>query len=282
MTSVRAATLVLCVFMGQAEGSGEGVPLLHESDPAHLEAAAVAIAAAGKASDLAVLADRLGQPSFLARLDPQSGPEVAVVHLANVFRALAEHPSAATAELCLALGRNPRFTAVPARVNLLLNALAAERPMSQAAADYFRATNSAGFVEVNGPLLARNGSAAALEVLAQMLSDDKVDVAQRVSIAHWSLLPTRANLGIVEMCTRVLQNDALAHDVRIAMLESLYDYQPRRWFGLAAGQPGIPTWTAASRATLAALQSLGKHTLNRSDLPVELRAAIVKTLTELP
>ena len=141
--------------------------------------------------------------------------------------------------------------------------------------------NSPSYIEVTGPLLAVNASTRALELLSEMLSDDKSDVAQRVSIAHWSLLPTRVDLGVVQMSAGVLQNHALSHDVRMAILESLYDYQPRRWFGVANAQPAMPAWSSASRTTRDALQSLGKTALSRSDLPAELRTAILKTLAEL-
>ena len=281
MILTRTAGLLLFVVIGQVGAPSGAADRLRDQDPARLEAAAISIATSGNPADVALLADHLGQRAFLRRLDPSSGGDVAVLRLRNVFRALAEHPSDATAALCLTLARTPDFTAEPSRINLLLNALIAVRPMSQAAADFVRSVNSPSYIEVSAPLLAVNASPRALELLSQMFLDDTSDIAQRVSMAHWSLLPTRTDLRVVQTSARVLQNDGLSHDVRVAILESLYDYQPRRWFGLTSAQPAMPAWSSASRATRAALQSLGNTALTRSDLPADLRTAILKTLAEL-
>jgi hypothetical protein len=93
---------------------------------------------------------------------------------------------------------------VPERLNPLLNAIAAVRPSSTNAAAIFRETSHSGYVAVNGPLLARNASPNALAVLEAPLSDESLDVDERVEVAHRSLLPVRTNSAVVEMCTRVI------------------------------------------------------------------------------
>jgi hypothetical protein len=277
-----AVAVILCNLACVVHASDDTAKPRGDRDAEGLERAAVSTAVSGDPTRLAVLARLLGERSYLARLDPMHDSEIPVVRLARVFRALAEHPSQATASLCVSLGRSPDFTAAPARLNLLLNALAAVRPMSQESADLFRSTNVSGFFEVNAPLLAKNASPRALEILSEMLSDQGVDLMQRVSIAHWALLPTRTDVRVVTMSSGILEKQTLPHEVRIAILESLYDYQPRRWFGLDAAQPAAPSWETSSRATRTALRLLGKAMLRREDLPDELRTAIQKTLDGLP
>src|SRR5205085_10057267 len=129
---------------------------------ARLQAAAVAIAVSGKAADLAELARHLADEAFLTRLDPEPG---GVTRLAEVFRALAAHPSPATAALCLQVAQSNAFAALPARWNFLLAALAAVRPMSPAAGRLFLNTGRSGLLEVNVPLLAGNATPEALKAM---------------------------------------------------------------------------------------------------------------------
>ena len=275
------AGLAMCAVLQASDLAKQRSVLDRDRDPARLEAASISIAASGDSAALADLAKHLGSRAFLHRLDPARGSVPEVVHLGEVFRSLTLHPSLATASLCIALAANSEFTAVPARLNFLLNALAAVRPMEEPAAKIFRTASRSGFLEVNGPLLAGNASPRALGVLSELFRDESLDVAQRVSIAHWGLLPNRTNPDVVAMCARLLSAGGISHEVELAILESLYDYRARQWFGLAAGQPTPPPWSAASPAARDALKSLAAERLSRSDLPPALRAAIQNTLVQL-
>lgn len=281
MRTCLIAGLALFVLMGAADLSKEEAILARGRDPERIEAAALTIAASNDPAALADLAKHFGEHSFLQRLDPADGSEVSVIHLGHVFRTLIENPSPATASLCISLAGDREFNSVPARLNFLLNALAAVRPMSAAAANLFRATSSSGYLELNGPLLAKNGSPQALEVLADLFADESLDAEQVVSIAHWGLLPTRTDPAVAAMCARVLSRGGISQKVEIAILESLYDYQPRRWFGLRAGQPSPQPWSSAPAATRDVLRSLGTSSLKRQDLPPALHATIQSTLEQL-
>jgi hypothetical protein len=273
------SALLLCAVLQGTSFSGDALD--RERDPARLEAAAISIASSQDAGAVAALAKRLGEQSFLRRLDPPHGSEFSVVRLGRIFEVLTEHPSPAVESLCISLARDPDFRAVPARLNFLLTALAAVRPMSEPAANIFRETGRSGYLEVNGPLLAGNASPRALEVLGQLLGDESLDPAQRVSVAQWALLPARADGGVVSMCGRLLAKGGLSHQVEVAILESLYDYQPRRWYGTRTGQPRPPSWESVPPQTRELLESLAETALSRPDLPLELRRAIQNTLLEL-
>jgi len=277
----RAASLAVCLVLQVADLSKELAVLDRDTDPQRLETAAIAIATSSDPAAIAVLARHFGEPSFLKRLDPPQGSTGSVIHLGRVFRKLAEHPSPATAALCIALAGNEEFTAEPSRLNFLLNALAAVHPVSEEAATIFRDTSQSDYLEVNGPLLAKNASPRALDVLAELLANEELSAAQRVSVAHWGLLPVRTNPAVVAMCARLLKTRGLSHEVQIAVLESLYDYRPREWFSLRAGQPSPPSWKSSPAATREILTSLGTSSLRRTDLPLGLRKAIQDTLRQL-
>jgi len=277
MKLTRGISLAMCLVLRAADLSKEAAVLDRDKDPQRLEAAAIAIAASNDSAAIALLGKHLGERSLLKRLDPAGG----VLHLGRVFRKLAENPSPATAALCVALAENEEFTAEPSRLNFLLNALAAVRPVSDEAAAVFRDTSQSDYLEVNGPLLAKNASPRALEVLAELFGDEELDAAQRVSIAHWGLLPVRTNADVAAMCARVMKAPELSHKVQIAILESLYDYQPQEWFGKRGVQPVPPLWKSAPAATRQVLTSLGTISLERKDLPSDLKAAIQRTLSQL-
>jgi len=260
--------------------------LATQRDPARLEAAAVSVAASGDAAAIGKLATQLGTASFLRRLDPPprgKKPEVQPENerLGHVFLALGEHPSASTEQLCVAVARNPAFTAAPGRLNLLLNALAAVRPTSKEAAAIFRETSHAGYFSVNGPLLARNADPLALALLEELMADDQLDTQERIDVAHRSLLPVRTNAAVVAMAAHAAISGAIAAPVRLAIAETLFDYQPKPWFGVAMNQPTPPPWSVADPATRKTLHALGEQLLGRSEVPAQLRAAIQATLAQL-
>ena len=81
------------------------------------------------------------------------------------------------------------------------------------------------------------------------------------------------------MCAGRLKG-GISREVDLAIAESLYDYQPRPWFGVEGG-PSPPSWQSAPAAARDALKSLAASLLNRRDLSPQLRAAIQSTLEQL-
>jgi hypothetical protein len=277
----RLVALLTSLAAQPASLSRQVASLATERDPARLEATSVAVASSGNPQAIQRLAAHLGTRSFLQRLDPGKKGQSDIDRLMHVFAALAAHPNAATEELCVGLARNAEFLSLPARLNLLLNALAAVRPTSSGAAAIFRESSHSGCFDVNGPVLAHNASPLALAVLEELMSDETLDVQNRVDVAHRSLLPARTNPAVIEMCARVTASRSVASSVRMAIAESLFDYQPRQWFGVAMHQPTPPPWSSADQTARAALKSLGMRLLAQPDIPANLREAIQNTLAQL-
>jgi len=65
------------------------------------------------------------------------------------------------------------------------------------------------------------------------------------------------------------------------LVESLYDYQSKPWFGVAMNQLFPPDWRLADEPVRVALRSLGNTLLGQADVPAGLRAAIQTTLAKL-
>ena len=255
--------------------------LASQRDPARLEAAAVAVASSGDAAAIHKLATHLGTRSFLRRLDPGKQGQSDGDRRMRVFAALRDHPNAATEVLCVSLAHNAEFLLLPEGLNLLLNALGAVQPTSQEGAAIFRETSHSDYFGVNGPILARNASPLALAVLEELMADQSIDPEDRVDTAHRSLLPVRTNPAVVERCARLTASHQVDARVRMGIVETLFDYQARRWFGVAMHQPVPPPWSSATEAGRNALRSLGERLLSQPGIPANLRVQIQKTLTEL-
>ncbi|HEX7505627.1 MAG TPA: hypothetical protein VF550_02570 [Polyangia bacterium] len=283
MTPCWIAALATCLALQPTTPnlSRQVASLDSQRDPARLEAAAVAIVGSGNARAIQKLAAYLGQRSFLRRLDSGQHGESDIDRLLHVFRALVDHPNATTEALCVALAQNAEFTSMPERLNLLLNALAAVQPMSKEAAAIFRETSRSGYLGVNGPLLARNASPVALKVLEELFLDERLDAQDRIDVAHRGLLSMRTDPAVVAMCARVAVSPLVSSRVRTAIAETLFDYQPKPWFGVAMNQPTPPEWKSANEPARNALRSLGKTLLSQPDVANNLRTAILNTLAQL-
>jgi hypothetical protein len=212
--------------------------LATESDPASLQA--LAVAAAADPRQTAALAQHLADPAFLARLDPPVAGSTPVVRLGTIFDTLRAHPSPAAESLCLRLLPTPAFQSVPARKNGLLAALAARRPMSAPAAAALGHAARNGFLETIAPLLARNRSPSALALLESLLADDTLNTPLRIAAAHAALVPNRHEPQLLQLAGRLLRRKTLPAPVALAVAESLFLYLPREWPGVPApqGTPG--------------------------------------------
>jgi hypothetical protein len=235
------------------------IRILNESrDRDALVSSATALAASADSSALFALAGPLSEGEFLARLDDVDDPTVDMENLMVVFRVLGEHPASNTGRICEILFAEPGFRDNPSRINLLLVTLASVRPTSPEGADVFRASNREGFASVNGPLLVKNESPLALQVFEELITDDDMDVETKVDLLHRSVLPKRTSLPVAQMCARLLDRD-LRQEVKDGIVETLFDYQSKRWFGPARSPPKPPAWELAATEALDLLIALASR-----------------------
>jgi hypothetical protein len=245
-----------------------------------LALSAIVLVAEGFAEGVAALASHLARTAFLARLDALDQPQFKTLNLALVFEALERHPSDATRDLCISVANSSEFTSDPIRMNLLLPALAAVRPMTKGAAEVFRRANGEGYYPVNAPLLVRNGSPVALRLFEEMIQDRSVDPENRVDALRWSLLPYRTEYAVMAMCRRLLDG-GLEPEVELGVIETLFDWQVKLWFGPVRVAPRPRPWhTASDEAVRMALQ-VADEAAQRPDLPDVTRAAVERSVAEL-
>jgi|HubBroStandDraft_4_1064222.scaffolds.fasta_scaffold246071_2 hypothetical protein len=272
-----SAALSLCCGAQTPALRGELKTLSNSRDRDRLEAAATAVASSKDPQALARLGGLLSSREFLERLDDLRKPQEQLVHLGKVMLALQANPSPASEDVCVSLAGNPNFTAIPARLNYLLPALAMVKPMSARAADVFRRTNPDGFFSVNAPLLVANGSPRALEVFESMAADGSVDAASRIDVIRRSVIPFRISAAVLRSIERLLDREVEA-PVQIALLESVFEYKPALWFGRVVSPPAPPPWEGASAEARKGAIAVGGKGLRRTDLPASLRVAIGETI----
>jgi hypothetical protein len=235
-------------------------------DSKQLLDAAIAIVNSRDNLAIAQLADLLATREFLERLDDLTIPSKKTFYVNRLFDAIEKAPSRATEHLCLKLASAPDFVADPVRLNYLLPALGAVIPMSDVSAALFRRTNAEGYVIVNAPVLAGNGSPAALRVFEEMMSDPRFDVDERIDAAHHSIVPNRTHLPLLQSIDRLL-GQKIDPEVHAAVLESVFDYQPRAWFGVARNPPSPPDWQSASPETRKFVEELRRRYKGRQTRP---------------
>ncbi len=231
-------------------------------DRAEIVRAARALAASETPAALLALGLRLRRAEFLDRLDDTSQPGPDIENLSFVFAELVFHPSPASSRLCELLYGEPEFRAIPVRVNLLLGALAAVVPTTEAGAQVFRDSNAEGFAEVNGPLLIENQSPLAIQVFEELIAGSLVEADVKVEILHRSVLPKRTDIPVLGACMRLLDR-GLPAEVRDGLIETLFDYQSRLWFGPVRQAPTPPPWDSASTEVLRLFVVLADHLESR-------------------
>lgn len=246
-------------------------------DRERLESAAVALAASEDAAAVAELGNFLANAQSLAHLDDLASSSFRMSHLAQVFLALERHPTPAAADVCLRLLSEPAFLAEDDRKIYLLPALAAVRPMSDAAAQAFRDTNFQGYYNLNVRLLVKNGSPNALALFEEMIRDTDVPAERRVDAVHASILPRRTELPVLQTAERLLSG--VGSDVIIGVIESIFDNRSREWFGPARNPPAPPPWDESSDDVLEFVVTIADKAEKQLGLPTLLLETINNTVT---
>ncbi|PYS34083.1 MAG: hypothetical protein DMG14_30295 [Acidobacteria bacterium] len=267
-----------CMANNSSEELPRNVDILRSSDdPESLERAAVALASSGDPTAIAELGQFLRSSQFLYKLDDLTDPDVKTLHLREVMAALESHPNATVGELCVELSRDSNFMSDEDRMDFLLEALSSVRPMTDEGVDLFRQTNEDGYFAFNAPLLVKNGSPRALELFESMMADHTVPENRRIDSLHRSLLPYRTTLPVLHSVERLVVAD-LEHAVAIGLVETIFDYQSKPWFGPAIGAPRPPAWENASDEALHLILRLAAMAKERLDLPQPVAAAMEETV----
>jgi len=252
-------------------------------DPDELLDVADQFAAGLSTADREVVLRALTSDGFLNRLDSEEDYQAPPrqLRLARILKTLMDAPDAGAGVL-VRLTQSPVFVALEPRQNLLIRALAAVRPAPEQAVAFWRrhSTPDAVWRHVTVWALGENGSAPALALLEEILSDPAQDPDEKVAWMHDAVLVHRNSPEMLAMAERLL-GGGLDPALRPDLVESLFDYRPDDWY-LECTPPEPPPRAAMSRDARERLRRIGERALAEVELTEEQQANVRAVLEALP
>ncbi|MHB1011544.1 MAG: hypothetical protein ACYC37_01340, partial [Desulfobacteria bacterium] len=201
-------------------------------DRRELKNAAVLLASSDAPADLEVLGRFLASGEFLGRLD---GPEeyqgsTSSLRLSRVMETLEENRTPSADAVLLGLIGAPSFQGHVLRMILLVRALAVVRPSPPEAVRYWVGKSAPGSPLAQDVVeaLCVNQSEPALELLERIFADPGPASTLKVFWMRKLILPRRNDLPLLISCERMVTG-SLPADLRPALVEALFDYQPSKW-----------------------------------------------------
>jgi hypothetical protein len=185
------------------------------------------------------------------------------------------HANEHTGAILVGLARSPGFIDIDERQIPLLPALTAVRPMTDDGADVVKRAAAHGYYSTVIPLLVANGSPRALALFEELIRDASVDSDSRAADLHTALLPHRTETAVLRSVERLLATP-LEIPVAQGLLETIFDYRSREWFGPAVNPPRPPPWEGATTEALQQVLYLAHQARGRGLAP-ELSGAVDRT-----
>lgn len=248
-----------------------------------LAAEALALARSIRPEDHSLLLQKLKSEEFLKKLDSErayQGPSKRL-RLRHLLETLSKNPTPSAQSVLVALTKVPGFYKEPARADLLIMACAEIRPAPLEVIEFWdnHSKPNDGFTPLTIEAIIKNGSEPAIALLEKKILDPKHEEDDKLDWMRSSILSQRNDLILLKGCERMLSG-GLTENLRIALIEVLFDYRPQEWFS-----PSVvikaPDRRQATREALDQLQRIGEFALNKMRLKEDLRKKVEKTLEEI-
>ena len=252
-------------------------------DRRELKNAALLLASSDSPGDLEVLGRYLASGEFLARLD---GPEeyqgsTASLRLSRVMETLTENRTPSADAVLLGLIGAPEYQGHVLRMILLVNALAVVRPSPPEAVRYWDGKSAPGSPLAQDVVsaLCVNRSEPALALLERIFADPGHAAGQKVFWMRSLILPRRNDVPLLSSCERMVTR-SLPEDLRPALVEALFDYQPSKWYR-GCEPPKPPPRAAASEPAKSIIRKIGEDALRTLSLTEGQKRSVRAGLIEL-
>jgi hypothetical protein len=251
-------------------------------DRRELKNAAVLLASSDLPADHEVLGRYLASGEFLGRLD---GPEdyagsTAGLRLSRVMETLEENRLPSTDGVLLGLIAAPEYQGHVLRMLLLVRALREVRPSPPEAVRYWDGKSASGSPLAQDVVeaLCVNGSEPALALLERKFADPGHASSQKVFWMRKFILPRRNDLPLLSTCERMVTG-SLPPDLRPALVEALFDYQPSKWYR-GDDPPKPPPRAKLSPGARVVLDRIGRYALKNLKLTKAQETAVRNGLAE--
>ena len=263
--------------------------LRNSEDPVALVNTARLFAASDDPADQAVVSQYLGSKDFLDRLDPPDAYAYFRPHqlgAAGILKTLMDVDGPPQRQTLVGLTGRGAFNQYDALIELLIKALAYDKPASQPTITYWEQYLDPESVYadhvVNAIFL--NQTRPALDLFERTMADPEQDTEYRLSWLRDGLLPKRNDTPVLECCERMVIGGTIAPDWRESVIEAVFDFQSG-WYG-SCRKPTPPLRVAAPDVSKDCLERLGRHAvyqmaLFNPELELKVRMALREIGREL-
>ena len=244
--------------------------ILRESDdPKELIATARVFAKSPDPADQKVVARHLGSAVFLDKLDPPEAYEVYQPHqlgAARIVKTLIEADDAPQRETLVGLTASEDFNKRDPLVELLIRALAADKPASDRTIAYWEKHASPDSVYADNVVgaIVLNQSRPAMDLFERLMNDPKHGDEYKYDWLRDKLLRKRNDTPILACCERMVIGNSIDESWHEAVIEAVFTWQPG-WYG-SCRKPNPPMRVMAPDESKDILERLGRHTVENMEL----------------
>ena len=139
----------------------------------------------------------------------------------------------------------------------------------------------------------KNGANLAVEAFARMATDESCALIEKRMLSngydkydkmgwlHSILIPVRDHPAVVRLYKRLMQATIEDDEVREALVQSLFDYRPKEWYGTSPSHDTDPVkWKDCSTPVLEKLLNIA-DTADKLDVSAEAKAGVAKARKEI-
>jgi hypothetical protein len=232
---------------------------------------------------LETLGGFLTSAEFLGRLDTAADYQttIARLRLARVMQALMDNRIPASDQLLLKLTKSDVFLAEVLRMQLLVRALAPIKPSPPQAITYWDSVSQPGSPLASDVVeaLCINQSPPSMTLLEQKFTNPAEAADTKIAWTQQVILPRRNDEPLLACCERLLKAGQPA-GAQVELVESLFDYQPKKWYR-DCEPPQPPSRPLATPPAKEIMRRLADHALTNMTLPPELQAKVKVVLEAL-
>jgi hypothetical protein len=202
------------------------------------------------------------------------------LRIAQVISTLSQNKSSHAQRTLAALAGSDTFTAVEARQQILITALASVQPATKEIIEFWDAHSQEDslYTERTIDAICENGSKPALELLTKKLADQSHDLDDRIMWMRYQILLRRNEAPILQGCEKMIRS-TLPAELRPHLVEALCGYK-EEWYQ-SADPPEPPDRDKASKEAREILLRICRHALAEVPLTPELKKTVQDVAAEL-
>ncbi len=246
----------------------------------------VTLATSVDAVDHAELARRLGETQTLDQLDEPTLRDRARpgdLRVASIIERLRKNSSTNATRTLEALTWSAAFNASWLRSELLVRALATRRPLTAECLAFLDAQAQPDSVNLHVAIasLCENNSEAAWNLIGRKLADPNLETEFKIAWLRGPILEHRRSAVMLNAAEQWLATGKFERELRDALVQALFDYQPETWYPGREGLPRPPEEKSITAEAATILRRIGKSVLT-GNYPASVQSAVRRTLGQLP